>query len=123
MIGLPLGLLVGFVCDLRFPFRFTSTSGLLWFCTLKRWGFISASSLSTECVIWEYNPSTTVPVVTKGIAGVGGSHFHIICSRDFALSFVSAQSLHLIKCVCIIVGMVSMNFSILTSFFFIHHIT
>ena len=69
------------------------------------------------CVICEYNPSTVVPVVTRGIAGVGELHFCIMCSRDFALSFTSVQSLHIIKCVCIIVGIVSMNFSFLASCF------
>ena len=95
---------------LRFSFRFTSTSGLFQFCALNGWG-ISPSSLSTKCAICEYNPRTVAPVTINGIAGVGGSHFCIMCSRDFALSFTSAQSLHIIKRVCIIVGIVSMNFS------------
>ena len=80
-------------------------------------GGISPSSLSTKCAICEYSPSTVAPVAISGIAGVGGSHFHIMYSRDFALSFTSAQSLHIIKCVCIIVGIVSMNFSFLASSF------
>ena len=71
----------------------------------------------------EYNPGTVAPVVTRGIAGVGGLHFHIMCSRDFALSFTSAQSLHIIKCVCIIVGIISMNFSFLASSLLVYHIT
>ena len=95
--------------------RFSSTSGLLRLCPLNSGGI--SSSLSTKWMIWEYNPSTLAPVVTNGIAGVGGSHFHIICSRDFALSFTAAQSFHIIKCVCIIVGIVSMNFTILASSF------
>ena len=35
---------------LRFPFWFTFTSDLFWFCPFKWWG-ISSSSLSIECVI------------------------------------------------------------------------
>ena len=116
MIHLPLGLLVGFVCDLEVLLGLPLPLVCFGFAPLKGGG-ISASSLLTECAIWEYNPGTVAPVVIMGIAGVGGSHFHILCSRDFALSFVSAQSLQIIKCVCIIVGMVSMNFSILTSSF------
>ena len=53
-------------------------------------GGISASSLSTECTICEYRPGTVAPVATKGSAGVGGLHLHIICSSNFALSSVSA---------------------------------
>ena len=78
---------------------------------------ISPSSLSTMCPICKYNPGTVAPVAIIGIVGVGGSHFHVMCSRDFAVSFTAAQSLHVIKCVCIIVGIVSMNFSILASSF------
>ena len=72
-----------------------------------------APFLSTECAIWEYNPDIVAPVAIIGIAGVGGSHFHIMCLRDFT----AAQSLHVIKCVCIILGIVSINFSILASSF------
>ena len=67
--------------------------------------------------MWEYNPGTVAPVAIIGIAGVGGSHFIIICSRDFAVSFTVSQSLHIIRCVCIIVGIVSINFSFLASSF------
>ena len=86
------------------------------FAPLNGWG-ISPCCLSTKCAMCEYNPSTVAPVAINGIVGVDGSHFHIMCSRDFALSFTSAQSLHIIKCVCIIVGIVSINFSILASSF------
>ena len=72
MIRLPLGL---------FPLGLPLPLVCFGFAPLKGGG-ISASSLSTECAIWEYNPGTVAPVVTMGIAGVGGSHFHIICSRD-----------------------------------------
>ena len=37
--------------------------------------------MSTECAMWEYNPSTVAPVAIIGIAGVGGSHFIIIDTR------------------------------------------
>ena len=70
-----------------------------------------------ECAICKYNPGTVAPVAINGIVGVGGSHFCIMCSRDFALSFTSAQSLHIIRCVCIIVGIVSMKISFLASSF------
>ena len=69
-------------------------------------GDISSSFLSTKCAICEYNPGTVAPVVTRGIAGVGGSHFCVMCWRDFALSFTSAQFSQIIKCVCITVGIV-----------------
>ena len=94
---LPLGFRWVLSLFLQFSLRFTSTSGLFQFCTLNGWG-ISPSSLSTKCATCEYNPSTVAPVAINGIVGVGGSHFCIMCLRDFALSFTSAQSLHIIKC-------------------------
>ena len=33
-------------------------------------GDISSSSLSTKCEIYEYNPGTVAPIVTRGIAGL-----------------------------------------------------
>ena len=56
---------------------------------LNGWGILP-SSLSTECAICKYNHGTVAPVAIIGIAGVGGSHFHIMCSRDFAVSFTAA---------------------------------
>ena len=73
---------------LRFSFRFTSTSGLFWFCAFKWLGYFTLFFV-TECTMSEYNPSTVAPVAINGIAGVGGSHFYIMCLRDFALSFTS----------------------------------
>ena len=67
--------------------------------------------------MWEYNPGTVAPVAIVGIAGVVGLHFIIICSRDLAVSFTVSQSLHVMRCVCIIVGIVSINFSFLASLF------
>ena len=55
---------------------------------LNGWG-ISPSSLSTECAIYEYNPSTVAPVAINGIVGVGRSHFCIMCLRDFAFFYIS----------------------------------
>ena len=55
--------------------------------------------------------SGTAPV-TMGEAVAGGSHLRIICARLFAFLVTSAQLGSIIKCVCMIVGIVSMNFSI-----------
>ena len=47
-----------------------------------------------------------------GSAAAGGSHLLIMCSNSFAFLVVFAQVLQVMRCVWIIVGIVSTNFSI-----------
>ena len=83
---------------------------------LKGWG-ISVSSLSFEWAICEYKPGTAVPLANVDNAAAGGSHFLIICSNSLAFLVVAAQSFSVIRCICIMVGIVSINLSFLDSSF------
>ena len=78
---------------------------------------MSISSLSFEWAICEYKPGTVMPLANVGNAAASGSHFLIICSNSLAFLIVSAQVFSVIRCVCIMVGIVSMNLSFLDSSF------
>ena len=58
----------------------------------------------------EYKPRTAPPLVMMGWAVAGGSHLQIICSKFFAYLVTPAQLGSTIKCVCMIVDIVSMIF-------------
>ena len=60
---------------------------------------------------------TAMPLASVGNAAAGGSHFLIICSNSFAFLVVSAQVFSVISCICIMVGIVSINLSFLDSSF------
>ena len=74
---------------------------------------ISASSLSFECAICEYKLGTVVPLANVGNAAAGGSHFLIICFNSLAFLVVFGQSFSVMRCICIMVGIVSINLSFL----------
>ena len=74
---------------------------------------MSVSSLSSEWAMCEYRLGIAVPLVKLGNAAAGGSHFLIMCSNSFTLLVYFAHVLQVIRCVWIIVGIISMNFSIL----------
>ena len=63
----------------------------------------------------EYKLGTAVPFVKFCSAAAGGSHLLIMCSNSFAFLVVYAQVLQVMRCVWIIVGIVSINISIFDS--------
>ena len=63
----------------------------------------------------EYKPGIAVPFVRLESAAAGGSHLLIMCSNSFVFLVVFAQVLQVMRCVWIIVGIVSINFSIFDS--------
>ena len=63
----------------------------------------------------EYKLGTVPAPCTMSGAIAGGSHHLIICSIFFTFLVTSAQLGSIIRCVCIMVGIVSMNFSIFES--------
>ena len=60
----------------------------------------------------EYKLGTAPASCTMVGALAGGSHHLIICSRFFAFLVTSVQLGSIIRCVCIMVGIVSMDFFI-----------
>ena len=63
----------------------------------------------------EYKPGTAVHLVKLGNTAASGSHFLIMHSNSLAFLVVFAHVLQVMRCVWIIVGIVSMNFSIFDS--------
>ena len=60
----------------------------------------------------EYKPGTAPAPCAIGRAIAGGLHHWMICSKFLAFFVTSSQLGSIIKCVCMIVRIVSMNFSI-----------
>ena len=58
-----------------------------------------------------------MPLASVGNAAASGSHFLIICSNSLAFFIVAAQSFSVMRCICIMVGIVSINLSFLDSSF------
>ena len=86
-----------------FPSHFSFT--LLCFHLFERLGNF-CSSLSSDWAMWEYRLGMAVPCIKVGNAAVGGSHFLMICSVSFAFCVVLSQFSQLMRCFCIIVGIV-----------------
>ena len=63
----------------------------------------------------EYRLGTAVPLDKLGNAAASESQFLIMCSNSFTFLVVFAYVLQVMRCIWIIVGIVSMNFSILDS--------
>ena len=62
--------------------------------------------------MWEYKPGTAPAPCAIGRAIASGSYHHMMCSKFLAFLVTSSQLGSIFRCVCMIVGIVSMNFSI-----------
>ena len=63
----------------------------------------------------EYKPGTAVSLVKLDNAAASGSLFLIMCYNSFAFLVVFAHVLQVMRCFWIMVGIVSLNFSIFDS--------
>ena len=91
-----------------FTFLSTSTSCLV---LLNGLGQL-AKSWDWDCAMCEYKLVTAPAPCAIGGAIANGSHHHIICFKFLAFLVTSSQLCSIIRCVCIMVGIVSMNFSV-----------